>query len=263
MRVLYVDDDPIMTRAVERMLASEGIDCDTADLGNTAVELAKDNEYDIILLDVMLPDIDGYEVIERLRSAGLRTPVLLQSGLVDRENDFEGLWLGASQYLLKPFTKAELFERIRDVLARTTDDGASGSRRISDPSAPPEQADERRRRHRRFETVQPGTILSNGGIDCLIMDMSHGGASLQLSNPNADVPESFDLQLQSGSTLRCSVRWRSGEKVGVQGEALFPDKIVADMLKQGDVPPAPAPEPHRSDPPDHGPDRSETAAEFL
>ena len=261
MRVLYVDDDPIMTKAVERMLACEGFDCDTADLGNTAVELAKDNEYDIILLDVMLPDIDGYEVIERLRSAGLRTPVLLQSGLVDRENDFEGLWLGASQYLLKPFDKAELLERIRDVLARSADDGASGSRHISDPSAPPEQADERRRRHRRFETVQPGTILSNGGIDCLIMDMSYGGASLQLSDPNADVPESFDLQLQSGSTLRCSVRWRSGEKVGVQGEALFPDKIVADMLKQGDVAPTPAPEPHRSDPPDHGPNRSETAAE--
>jgi DNA-binding response OmpR family regulator/cytoskeletal protein CcmA (bactofilin family) len=261
MRVLYVDDDPIMTKAVERMLASEGFDCDTADLGNTAVELAKDNEYDIILLDVMLPDIDGYEVIERLRSAGLRTPVLLQSGLVDRENDFEGLWLGASQYLLKPFDKTELVERIRAVLSRATDDGASESRHLSDPSAPAEQADGRRRRHRRFETVQPGTILSNGGIDCLIMDMSYGGAALQLSDPEADVPETFDLRLQSGSTLRCSVRWRSGGKVGVQGEALFPDEIMADMLKQGDVAPAAAPEPHRSDPPTPGPDRSEAAAE--
>ncbi len=207
MRVLYVDDDPIMTSAVLHMLDSEGFDCDTVGVGKDAIDLAKRNKYDIILLDVMLPDIDGYEVIKGLRSAGLRTPVLLQSGLVDRENDFEGLWLGASEYLLKPFNKTELVERIGAVLSRTTHNSAPEEAcHPSDPSIPAQEVDNQRRRHRRFETVQPGTILSNGGIDCLIMDMSYGGAALQLSDPDVELPETFELQLQSGSTLRCNVR---------------------------------------------------------
>ena len=255
MRVLYVDDDPIMTSAVVRMLESEGFNCDVADLGKTAVDLAKRNKYDIILLDVMLPDIDGYEVIKRLRATGLRTPVLLQSGLVDRENDFEGLWLGASEYLLKPFNKTELVERIGAVLSRKTDKAAPEAQHPSDPSIPKQELEDGRRRHRRFETVQPGRILSNGGIDCLIMDMSYGGASLQLPDPGVEIPQTFDLQLQSGSTLRCNVRWRSGERVGVQGEALFSDDVIVEVLKQSDDQSSSEPGSTRTEP--SGPPRQE------
>jgi CheY-like chemotaxis protein/cytoskeletal protein CcmA (bactofilin family) len=235
MHVLYVDDDPTMTAAVERMFTSQDFQCDTSALGETAVDLAKRNKYDIILLDVMLPDIDGYEVIKRLRTAGVPTPVLLQSGLVDRESDIDGLWLGVSDYLLKPFNKRELFDRVQAILSRPADSGPQDPVRISETSAPSDAERDRHRRHRRFETVQPGRILYNGGIDCLILNMSHGGAALQLSDPNADCPESFDLMLQSGAILSCHVRWRSADKIGVQGEALFPDEVVTDILKQGEA----------------------------
>ncbi|MDH3912091.1 MAG: response regulator, partial [Rhodospirillales bacterium] len=209
MRVLYVDDDPAMTAAVEQMLASEGYDCDAVALGKRAVEIAKRNKYDVILLDIMMPDIDGYEVVERVRKAGVRTPILVQSGLVDRDNDMEGLWLGTSEYLIKPFNKGELIERIEAVLSRSASTSVSDPVYAPDAGAPTEEGREQRRRHRRFDTVQPGRILHGRGIDCIILDMSYGGAAIQISNADIDCPESFELQLQSGSTLRCQARWKS------------------------------------------------------
>ena len=87
MQVLYVEDDKLMAKNVELILQKEGHFCHTADRGERAVELAKRNAYDIIILDIMLPDFDGYEVIERLRASGIDTPYLIQSGLVDRERE--------------------------------------------------------------------------------------------------------------------------------------------------------------------------------
>ena len=72
MRVLYVEDDGTVAKSVQLMLESEGHDCDATDSGKRAIELAKRGRYDIILLDIMLPDIDGYEVIKRLRAACLK-----------------------------------------------------------------------------------------------------------------------------------------------------------------------------------------------
>ncbi len=247
MRVLYVDDDPTMTAAVEQMLASEGYDCDAVSLGKRAVELAKRNKYDIILLDIMMPDIDGYEIVERVRRGGVRTPILVQSGLVDRENDMEGLWLGTSEYLIKPFNKGELIERIETVVSRSADASVSDPVYAPDAGAPNEEDGGQRRRHRRFDTVQPGRILHGRGIDCIILDMSYGGAAIQLSNAHIDCPEIFELQLQSGSTLRCQVRWRSGDRIGVQVETQWPDEVVGDLVNQLDpaveAPASPAPEP--------------------
>ena len=84
MQVLCVDDDPSTTRSVEIMLWTAGHSCDTSYLGERAVQLANMKEYDAIVLDIMLPDIDGYEVIERLRQAQDSTPIPIQTGLVDR-----------------------------------------------------------------------------------------------------------------------------------------------------------------------------------
>ncbi len=234
MRVLYVDDDPAMTAAVEQMLASEGYDCDAVALGKRAVELAKRDKYDIILLDIMMPDIDGYEIVERVRRSGVRTPILVQSGLVDRENDMEGLWLGTSEYLIKPFNKAELVGRIEAVLSRSADASVSDPVYAPDTGAPNEEDGGQRRRHRRFDTVQPGRILHGRGIDCIILDMSYGGAAIQLPNADIDCPEIFELQLQSGSTLSCQVRWRSGERIGVQVETQWPEEVVGDLVNQLD-----------------------------
>jgi DNA-binding response OmpR family regulator/cytoskeletal protein CcmA (bactofilin family) len=240
MRVLYVDDDPTMTAAVEQMLDSEGYECDSVDLGKRAVELAKRKRYDVILLDIMLPDIDGYEVVERLRTGGVRTPILIQSGLVNRDNDIDGLWLGTSEYLIKPFNKAELIGRIQAVLSRPANTALSDPVYVPESGVPTEDGEGRQRRHRRFETVQPGRILHGRGIDCVILDMSYGGAAIQLPDPDIDCPAAFDLELQSGSTLRCQVRWRSGDRIGVQGETQWPEEVLASLLNQVNEPAAAA-----------------------
>jgi len=88
MRVLLVEDDTATAKSIELALASEGIICDTAQLGEEGLEIGKLYDYDIIILDLMLPDIDGYEVLLRLRSAKVTVPILILSGLsgVDQKN---------------------------------------------------------------------------------------------------------------------------------------------------------------------------------
>ena len=108
MRVLLVEDDAATKRSVEMMLASLGYDYDSVDLGEDGVDLAKKTPYDLILLDIMLPGMDGYDVLQQLQDAGVETPVLLQSGLVDRDMAVQGLSLGVDDYLIKPYSKVEL-----------------------------------------------------------------------------------------------------------------------------------------------------------
>ncbi len=81
MRVLLVEDDSATAASIEMMLRAEGFICDTTDLGEDGLEIGKLYDYDIIILDLMLPDIDGYEVLRRLRAARVRTPILILSGL--------------------------------------------------------------------------------------------------------------------------------------------------------------------------------------
>ena len=116
MRVLQVEDDPTAAQAVEKMLKSKGYACETTAYGELAVELASQNDYDIILLDIMLPDIDGYEVLRRLQAAQVHTPVLIQSGIIGRDELEKGAGFGVDDYLVKPFTRSELAERIETAL---------------------------------------------------------------------------------------------------------------------------------------------------
>ncbi len=113
MRVLQVEDDAKTAQTVAMILKSDGHDCDTADCGEQALELARHAEYDIILLDIGLPDIDGHEVLQRLRGAGVTTPVIIQSGLVLRKNEVKDL--GVEDYLAKPFGRRELTESLQSV----------------------------------------------------------------------------------------------------------------------------------------------------
>ena len=105
MRVLLVEDDPTTSKSIEMMLSSAGMVLDTTDLGEDGLEIGKLYDYDIIVLDLMLPDIDGYEVLRRLRAAKVETPVLILSGLTESEQKVKGLGTGADDYLTKPFTK--------------------------------------------------------------------------------------------------------------------------------------------------------------
>jgi two-component system cell cycle response regulator CtrA len=101
------------------MLKAEGLICDTTDLGEDGLEIGKLYDYDIIVLDLMLPDIHGYEVLRRLRAARVETPILILSGLSEPDNKVKGLGFGADDYLTKPFNKGELIARIQAIVRRS------------------------------------------------------------------------------------------------------------------------------------------------
>jgi DNA-binding response OmpR family regulator len=119
MRVLLIEDDTTAARSIELALAAEGIICDTAELGEEGVEIGKIYDYDIIILDLMLPDIGGYEVLLRLRSAKIKTPILILSGLNTVDHKIKGLTCGADDYLTKPFNREELIARIQAIVRRS------------------------------------------------------------------------------------------------------------------------------------------------
>src|SRR5215510_6049305 len=119
MRVLLVEDDSATAASIEMMLRAEGFICDTTDLGEDGLEIGKLYDYDIIILDLMLPDIDGYEVLRRLRSSRVNTPILILSGLSELDNKIKGLGFGADDYLTKPFDRRELLARIQAIVRRS------------------------------------------------------------------------------------------------------------------------------------------------
>ena len=119
MRVLLVEDDTSTAKSIEMMLRSDGYVIDVTDLGEDGLEIGKLYDYDIIILDLMLPDIDGYEVLRRLRAARVRTPILILSGLTELDHKVKGLGFGADDYLTKPFHKRELIARIHAIVRRS------------------------------------------------------------------------------------------------------------------------------------------------
>lgn len=119
MRVLLVEDDTSTAKSIELMLRSEGYVVDSTDLGEDGLEIGKIYDYDIIILDLMLPDMDGYDVLKALRAAKVETPILILSGLAEMENKIKGLGFGADDYLTKPFDKRELVARIQAIVRRS------------------------------------------------------------------------------------------------------------------------------------------------
>lgn len=216
MRVLYVEDDANMAKSVEMMLQSVGHECETTSFGEQAIELAEGNGFDFLLLDIMLPDIDGFQVITRLHEKGINIPYLIQSGLVDRNSEFAGLAFGTGEYLVKPFTQAELVSRIEAVVARAKLI-ANGSI-DEDPTvqAPVQFDGNERRKHRRFNTVKVARIDYGNGIDCKILNMAREGAAVRLPDPGVEIPPTFFLDLQSGEQYHCRISWRDKDKIGVK-----------------------------------------------
>ncbi|MBB5280354.1 response regulator transcription factor CtrA [Pacificimonas flava] len=119
MRVLLIEDDPNTSEAVELMLESQGLNVYSTDLGEEGIDLGKLYDYDIILLDLGLPDMHGYDVLKKLRLAKVSTPVLILSGANEVESKIRGLGFGADDYLTKPFHKEELIARIQAVVRRS------------------------------------------------------------------------------------------------------------------------------------------------
>jgi two-component system cell cycle response regulator CtrA len=119
MRVLLIEDDSAMARSIELMLRSEGFNVYTTDLGEEGIDLGKLYDYDIIVLDLQLPDMSGFEVLKALRVAKVQTPVLILSGNAIVEAKVKALGVGADDYMTKPFHKDELVARIQAVVRRS------------------------------------------------------------------------------------------------------------------------------------------------
>ena len=119
MRALLVEDDLNQAKAIELMLKSAGMVVDVANYGEDGIEIGKLYDYDIIILDLMLPDIDGFEVLRALRGAKIETPILILSGLDQPLEKVKGFEIGADDYLTKPYNKEELIARINAIVRRS------------------------------------------------------------------------------------------------------------------------------------------------
>ena len=119
MRILLVEYDPSTSRSIELMLSHANLNVYCTDLGEEGMDLAKIYDYDLILLDLNLPDMDGYEVLRQLRLARVETPILILSGADDTENKIKGFGFGADDYLTKPFHREELVARIHAIIRRS------------------------------------------------------------------------------------------------------------------------------------------------
>ncbi|MPL79218.1 Cell cycle response regulator CtrA [bioreactor metagenome] len=119
MRILLVEDDPTTSRSIELMLTHANLNVYCTDLGEEGIDLAKLYDYDLILLDLNLPDINGLEVLRQLRLARVDTPILILTGADDTENKIKGFGFGADDYMTKPFHREELIARIHAIIRRS------------------------------------------------------------------------------------------------------------------------------------------------
>ncbi len=119
MRVLIVEDDGLSNRALGLLLRSSGVIVDHIDSGEEALELTRHYDYDVVLVDLVLPDMEGYDVVRRMRAARVDTPVIIQSALVRPQARVKAFGMGADDFITKPFDHAELFARMQAIVRRS------------------------------------------------------------------------------------------------------------------------------------------------
>ena len=119
MRILLVEDDPVTAKSIEMMLTHANLNVYVTDMGEEGIDLAKLYDYDLILLDLNLPDMTGHEVLRQLRLARIETPILILSGSDDTDSKLKGFGFGADDYLTKPFHREELVARIHAIIRRS------------------------------------------------------------------------------------------------------------------------------------------------
>src|SRR5437870_8850364 len=119
MRVLLIEDEPTTAKSIELMLGAEGFNVYTTDLGEEGLDLGKLYDYDIICLDLNLPDMHGYDVLKKPRTAKVGTPVLILSSVAEMDSKVRALGFGADDYVTKPFHRDELVARIHAIVRRS------------------------------------------------------------------------------------------------------------------------------------------------
>src|SRR5271169_1832203 len=119
MRILLVEDESAIAQSIELMLKSENFNVYATEFGEQGVDLGKHYFYDIILLDLNLPDMSGFEVLRSLRVSKVKTPILILSGVASIEHKVKGLGYGADDYMTKPFHRTELIARLHAIVRRS------------------------------------------------------------------------------------------------------------------------------------------------
>lgn len=217
MQILYVEDDPAQAKIVEAMLASEDHFCHCTDSGEQAVLLTKRNDYDLIILDIMLPDIDGYEVMRRMQAAGVRTPCLIQSGFVDFDPLLDGQEFGVYSCLLKPFSKVDLFRHIDNLRVRSKQAGSFTQGDMPERGKETPTRGSELRQTERFATVKLAEIFDGDErLACVVLNLSKGGALIRLPGESLPCASTFGLRLESGTMHLCQACWSTGDKIGVR-----------------------------------------------
>ena len=131
-RILVVDDEPSIVDSVSTVLRYEGFDVDVASSGRSALQKVQEGGFDLVVLDVMLPDLDGIEVTRRVRADGLDVPVLFLTAKAEVEDRVAGLTIGGDDYVTKPFSLIELVARTKAILRRRTTSAEDGKLRFAD-----------------------------------------------------------------------------------------------------------------------------------
>jgi two-component system OmpR family response regulator len=188
-----VDDEPFLRDAVAASLRFLGFEVTTAQTGADALRLARGHPFDLVVLDVMLPDTDGFEVVRRLRAGGSRVPVIFLTARDTQDDKVTGLTLGGDDYLTKPFGLAELAARIRSVLRRTRP-GAAGEPVLAfaDIELDQDTYEVRRCGHQvdlsptefrllRYLMLNPGRVLTRAQLLDHVWDYDFGGSSTVVS----------------------------------------------------------------------------------
>jgi len=186
--LLVVDDEPFLRDAVAASLRFLGFEVATADTGTDALRLARDRPLDLMVLDVMLPDTDGFEVVSRLRTDGCYVPVIFLTARDTQADKVTGLTLGGDDYMTKPFGLEELAARIRSVLRRTRRGAAAGPvLSFADIELDQDSYEVRRAGHLidlsptefrllRYLMLNPGRVLTRAQILDHVWDYDFGGS---------------------------------------------------------------------------------------
>ncbi len=190
--LLVVDDEPFLRDAVAASLRFLGFEVTTAQTGAEALRLARGRPFDLVVLDVMLPDTDGFEVITRLRRDGCQVPVIFLTAKDTQEDKVTGLTLGGDDYLTKPFGLEELAARIRTVLRRTRPAASGPVLAFADIELDQDSYEVRRSGHLidlsptefrllRYLMLNPGRVLTRAQLLAHVWDYDFGGSSTVVS----------------------------------------------------------------------------------
>ena len=227
MNVLFVDPDEGVAESVGAVLRRKGHSCEIVGRGEKALALVQQGGYDIVVLEIDLPDMNGFRVIHRLKENRVATPVLLQSGQAGMSLAAKAGELRNYEIFAKPYIATELIARMEQLVARAEDpgpahhdtmDGQAHRAEINGTGSATIKAENNddRREDPRNPFIEAALITgASGPIPCVVLNLSRGGAAIKLPDEDRDCPSRFTLELLDGPSQRCEMRWRRGDRIGV------------------------------------------------